>query len=150
MILRFLRQLLLTYQIKIYANRAPFLTIREFGPKKNYTQFEVDTIVKRWKLNSKYIQIAYAILMTEQDFMNALKSKSLDYNYLQIRQQIAKYYFDGNVDFTICDLLSKSYYRTGAVRKTTPLPIEWRADASYFECLHSCYKKELFKIVKYL
>ncbi len=150
MILRFLKQLLLTYQIKIYANKIPFYTIREFGPKKDYTQFEADTIIKRWAFNSKYIQIGYAILMTEQDFMNALKCKGLDYNYLQIRQQIANYYFEGNINFTICDLLSKSYYRAGAIRKTTPLPAEWRADASYFECLHSCHKKELFKIVKYL
>ena len=93
MILRFLRQLFLTCQIKIYANKIPFLTIREFGPKENYTQFEVDTIIKRWEFNSKYVQIAYAILMTEQDFRTALKCTGLEYDYSQIRQQIAKHFF---------------------------------------------------------
>jgi hypothetical protein len=146
----FLRQLFLTYQIKIYANKIPFIIIREFGTKKNYTQFEVDKIIKRWKFNSRYIQIAYAILMTEQDFRKAMEGKGQKFDYAQIRQRIAKHFFEGKTEFSVCDLLSKSYYRTGAIRISTPLSAEWRADASYFECLHSCYKKELFKIVKYL
>jgi hypothetical protein len=148
-ILRFLRHLCLTYQIKNYGNKIPFFTIREFGPKNKYTQHEADTIIKRWNLNSRYIQVAYAILLTEKDFIKALKCKGLEYDYSQIRQQIAKYFFEDDIEFTICDLLYKSYYRTGANRKLTPLSAEWRADASYFECLHSCYKKELFKNVKY-
>jgi hypothetical protein len=150
MMRRLLEQLFLKYQIMIYGNKIPFLTIREFGLKTNYSQFEADTIINRWKFNSKYIQIAYAILMTEHNFKLALKSKGFEYDYSQIRQRIANHFLDGNIEFTLCDLLSRSYYRTGAIRKSTPLAAEWRADASYFECLHLCYKKKLFKIVKYL
>jgi len=150
MIRSFLKQLFLKYQIMNYGNKIPFLTIREFGLKTNYSQFEANTIINRWKFNSKYIQIAYAILMTEHDFKKTLKAKGFENDYSQIKQRIANHFFDGNIEFTLCDLLSKSYYRTGAIHKSTPLSAEWRADASYFECLHLCYKKKLFKIVKYL
>ena len=149
MIFQLLKNLFYKYQIKIYSNKVPFFTIRQFGPKKNYTKFQVDSVIKKWPLNSNYIHIAYAILLTEKDYKNTLKKKQAEHDYLKIRKQIAAHYFNGNTDFTVCDLLFKSYYRGGAIYKSTPFAAEWQSDASFFECLDFCNKKNLFNLIKY-
>lgn len=141
-----LKHLWLIYQIKSYANKIPFYAIREFGAKKYYSQYEVDSILQKWSFNDKYAQIAYAILLSKKAFAEIVSN---EYEYNIIRQLIAKYYFNGDAEFTVCDLLSKSYFRVGAFYKSTPLPIEWRADASFFDCLDLCKATNLFKIVKY-
>lgn len=148
MVLKFIQKLFFKYQIWKYSNRIPFFTIREYGPADSYPVYVIKNIVKKWSFNKKYIPIAYAILATEKDFNNHTKNTPISYDYFQIRQIIADNEFDGNANFTICDLLSKSYYRSGAIEITTGLPCEWDADASYYTCLYGCKEKELFNISK--
>jgi hypothetical protein len=127
----------------------PFLIIREYGLQSSYSPYQIDEIVRKFSMNRRYAYIAYAILSSEQDYDASLRSKKKKYRYSEIRKQIADHYFQGNTGFSICDLLLKSHYRIGAIVKTTPFPAEWKADASYWDCVDMCKKNCGFNLSKY-
>jgi len=122
--------------------------MREYGPAISYSAYQIDSIVKKWSFNENFAPVAYAILTTKREFNKTLKCRSFPFNHTEIRQKIADIYFKGDISFTICDLLSKSHFRCGAIRSNTAFPAEWRADLSYFECLHGCNDKNLFNLTK--
>jgi hypothetical protein len=137
------------FQLRIYSNRIPFLIIREFGLQQFYSPYQINEIIEKWSMNRKYAFFGYAILSSEHDYNSATRSAKTKYDYLEIRIQIADHYFNGDTSFTICDLLTKSHYRMGAITKITPLPTEWKADASYWDCIYKCKETESFKLAKY-
>jgi hypothetical protein len=144
-----LRTLFHKFQLRIYANRIPFLIIREFGLQQFYSPYQINEIIEKWSLNRSYAFFGYAILSSEQDYNSATRSAKTNHEYLEIRKQIAQHYFKGDTSFTICDLLSKSHYQIGAIKKNTPFPAEWKADATYWDCIYKCKENESFNLVKY-
>jgi hypothetical protein len=146
MISKLFKKFYYSFQIWKYSNKIPYLMMRKYGPAFSYSGVQIRSIISKWKFNKKYEHIAFAILSEEQEFNTALSGDKFKHSYFKIRQDIADRYFNGDKSFTICDLLSKSYFKAGAIHKSTCLPSEWKADRTFFECLHSCKEKQLFKL----
>jgi hypothetical protein len=145
MIYQLLKKWYFSYQVWKYSNKIPFLIMREYGPAPSYSAEHIRSIITKWKFSKKYEIIAFAILSEEQVF-ESVYGKNRSDSYLKIRKEIANKNFNGDTSFTICDLLSKSYYMGGAIHKSTPLPAEWKADRSFFDCLNDCRENKLFKL----
>ena len=78
---------------------------QKYGRHKRYSEEEIRTSIQLAGFDNSFIEYAYAMFMSRNEF-GSLKHKNKNFeNYDTLRKEIAKSFFSGNTSFTIHDVL---------------------------------------------
>lgn len=94
--------------LKSYVRQLPLLLKQKYGKHKRYSEEEIKTSIQLAGFDNSFIEYAYAIYMSRNEF-GGLKHKNKDLeDYDTLRKEIAKSFFRGNTSFTIHDVLESA------------------------------------------
>ena len=94
--------------LKSYVKQLPLLLKQKYGRHKRYSEEEIKTSIQLAGFDNSFIEYAYAIYMSRNEF-GGLKHKNKDLeDYDTLRKEIAKSFFRGNASFTIHDVLESA------------------------------------------
>ena len=94
--------------LKSYVKQLPLLLKQKYGRHKRYSEEEIKTSIQLAGFENSFIEYAYAIYMSRNEF-GGLKHKNKDFeDYDTLRKEIAKSFFRGNASFTIHDVLESA------------------------------------------
>ena len=103
--------------LKSYVKQLPLLLKKRFGKHKKYSEEEIRTSIQMAGFDNSFIEYAYAIFMSRNEF-GGLKLKDKDFeDYDKLREEIAKSFFSGNTSFTIHDMLKSIPVPKRSVRR---------------------------------
>ncbi len=103
--LQYIRSFAKRRAIRSYARRLPRVLAKNYGFSKTYTPQQVRKTVERLKLNAKHSDYAVAMFSDRDDFNHYQRETGTDYKYDSMRVEVADWYFAGDVDFTVSDIL---------------------------------------------
>ena len=92
--------------LKSYVKQLPLFLKKRYGKHKRYSEEEIRTSVQQGGFDNSFIEYAYAMFMSRNEF-GGLKHKNLE-DYDTLRREIAKSFFSGNTSFTIHDVLESA------------------------------------------
>ena len=91
--------------LKSYVRQLPLFLKKRYGKHKRYSQEEITTSIQMAGFDDSFIEYAYAIFMSRNEF-GGLRHKNKDLeDYDALRKEIAKSFFSGNTSFSIHDVL---------------------------------------------
>ncbi len=94
--------------LKSYVKHLPLFLKKRYGKHKRYSEEEIRTSIQTAGFDDSFIEYAYAMFMSRNEF-GGLQHKNKDIeNYDTLRKEIAKSFFSGNTAFTIHDVLKSA------------------------------------------
>ena len=94
--------------LKSYVKLLPLFLKKRYGKHKRYSEEEIRTSVQQGGFDNSFIEYAYAMFMSRNEF-GSLKHKNKDLeDYDTLRKEIARSFFSGNTSFTIHDVLASA------------------------------------------
>jgi len=94
-----------------FVRQLPFYMMRTYGKKKLYKPKHIDKVIQKYRFNKRFSPIAYALLSSPSNFENSAKKFQPCPTYSEIREKVAKKYFEGNVDFGFYTLMRVSMFK---------------------------------------
>ncbi len=104
--------------LKSYVKQLPLFLKKRYGKHKRYSEEEIRTSVQLAGFDNSFIEYAYAMFMSRNEFGD-LKPKNKDLeDYDTLRKEIAKSFFSGNTSFTIHDVLGSAPIPKRSMRRS--------------------------------
>jgi hypothetical protein len=88
-----------------YARRLPKLLAKDYGASQSYTPVQVKRTIDRYNMNSEYSCYGLSMFCDREEFDQYHHTLGESCNYDGMRAEIAATHFDGNVDFTMSDIV---------------------------------------------
>jgi len=88
-----------------YAQRLPTLLAKDYGASRSYTAMQVKKTIDRYKLNSDYSCYGISMFCERAEFDQYHHALGEACTYDAMRAEIATTHLNGNVDFTISDIV---------------------------------------------
>jgi hypothetical protein len=89
-----------------YARRLPNLLARDYGTSREYTPRQVSRTIERYKLNRDYSCYAIAMFSDRAAFDQYHHGLGENCNFDMMCGEVAVAHFNGNVHFTVSDILA--------------------------------------------
>jgi hypothetical protein len=89
-----------------YARKLPSLLARDYGASRAYTPSQVSRTIERYGLNSDYSCYAISMFSGRMDFDQYHHGLGENCDYDLMRAEVAAAHFNGDVHFTIPDILA--------------------------------------------
>jgi len=105
--------------LKSYVKVLPSLLKKRYGKHKRYTEGQVRKTVEFAGLNQKYLDYAFAMYISRDEYEALTKVRSLSCGYDEARLEVANDHFGGNSKFTIHDLFEAE--KASPVRALEPV-----------------------------
>jgi hypothetical protein len=103
--MRFLGGLRKRGAIRGYARKLPRMLRTDYGFSHSYTPQQVRATIERYGLNHDHSVYALAMFSGPEGFAQFHESTGERYNYEAMRDAVALYYFNGNTNFTVSDIM---------------------------------------------
>ncbi len=102
--MKWFRELIKDRSLRRYLHRLPPYLSKVHGKQPSYSPKQVSDAIKALKLNEHFVAYAVAALSDNSASQLYAKEMQLNEDTLQLRQEIAETYLDGDPHFTIHDL----------------------------------------------
>ncbi len=91
------------FSVKKYMNKLNPLLKKRYGVSEFYSAGQIERTIIECGFSKKYLPYAFAIFLSEDDFMRSVAERYPGMNPKNIRKYIAKRYFGGDLDYSYRD-----------------------------------------------
>ncbi len=85
-------------RLKLFLSVLPSLLAKRYGTSEHYTKGQVKQTLKDEKLGETYSGYALTLFLSQEDGVEVMGNSNI---YNSIRQELADWFFEGNIDFKV-------------------------------------------------